>query len=152
MREGSRRAFAFAFAFALVAGAIVPASVFAAELPPGVQTSATPALPPGCVAKLVDAHANGYASHYVIAGAYAYGEWRTSGYGGQSLWKRSGEPWCKVATGLTVLDRRALVGFGLPASTAKHLLALMHASGELAPPVLSTSRLAGHAGVRRAQR
>lgn len=131
---------------------LVLAAMFAAW-PPSANAAAPTAplratLPFGCVVILLDVRsgngARGYASKYVTDGAYAYGEWRASGYGGQSLWRRSGTAWCKLHTGITVLDRRALLGYGLPPAVANGLLAAMHARGELAPPVIRT--------VRRAQR
>lgn len=152
MRERSSfRATAFAgstFAVALVCGA---ASVHAAEPLPGVsQAAMSQALPPGCVSRLVDVKRSGYASHYVTSGTYAYGEWRASGYGGQSLWKRSGPAWCKVQTGTSTLDRRALVAYGLSAPVAARLLDAMHGSKELAPPVAPHPHLARRAsGVNR---
>jgi len=124
----------------------------------GVWSSAAAAAPParlgsplqfGCVRRLVDVHSGtgkrGYASHYVTAGSYAYGEWRASGYRGQSLWKRSGAAWCKVPTGVTVLNRHALVARGIPASVAGRLLAAMHKKSELAPPVAPAARAAQRA-------
>lgn len=122
-----------AFALALVG---TGPGVRAAEDVPGVSQ----ALPPGCVAHLLDVRTSGYASHYVTSGAYAYGEWRASGYRGQSLWKRAGAAWCKVRTGVAILDRRALVASGLPGAVAGRLLATMHASPELAPPVTHVAR------------
>ncbi|GAC1300517.1 MAG: hypothetical protein NVSMB19_07220 [Vulcanimicrobiaceae bacterium] len=114
---------------------------------PGAASAAPPPrapLPFGCVPALVDVRPGssikGYASHYVSAGTFAYGEWRAGSYGGQSLWKRSGTTWCKVATGVTVLDRRALLAFGIPAPVAQRLLATMRATHELAPPIARTSR------------
>ncbi len=89
----------------------------------------------GCVPKLVGVRSRGYASQYVTKGPYAYGEWRASGYVGQSLWKRSGTLWCKVQTGVSILDRRALIAYGIPAPVAKRLLAAMHNTHRVAPPV-----------------
>jgi hypothetical protein len=120
-----------AFAFASFAALFSHADV----------ASAGPAtlLPPGCVADLKDVRTttNGttFASHYVTDGGFGYGEFSTGGFGGQSLWQRRGGAWCRVQTGAAILDRAALIGFGVPPATAARLLALMKSSGELAPPV-----------------
>jgi hypothetical protein len=103
------------------------------------SAAAATLLPPGCVADLKDVRAttNGatFASHYVTDGGFGYGEFSAGGFGGQSLWRRRAGAWCRVQTGAAVLDRAALIGFGVPPATSARLLALMKTSGELAPPV-----------------
>jgi hypothetical protein len=118
--------------------ALVP---FAGSLASADAAGTAPAtlLPPGCVADLKDVRTttNGatFASHYVTDGGFGYGEFSAGGFGGQSLWRRQAGAWCRVQTGAAILDRAALIGFGVPPATAARLLALMKTSGELAPPV-----------------
>ncbi len=112
---------------------------------PGVPLeSATPSLPFGCVASLksstAGSGAKAYASRYVTDGNYAYGQWRTGGFRGQSLWTKRGGAWCKTSTGIIVLDRAAIVRFGVPPANASRLLAKMRAVGELAPPAKHPTR------------
>ncbi|GAC1497163.1 MAG: hypothetical protein NVS1B2_18650 [Vulcanimicrobiaceae bacterium] len=127
--------------------ALVATSVAAPAAMPGapVVPESTPAPPAGCVAALRGAGSGGgskgYVSRYVTVDAYAYGEWRTGAFGGQSLWHKRGAAWCKVQTGIVTLDRGAMVRFGVPAATASTLLAKMHAAGDLAPPTAAPGLL-----------
>ncbi|MBD5635993.1 MAG: hypothetical protein IAI49_16110 [Candidatus Eremiobacteraeota bacterium] len=98
--------------------------------------AATPA--PGCVASLRDVHTGSgvksFASHYVTFDSYGYGEFSAGGFGGQSLWKKRGTLWCRVATGAAILDRPTLIGFGVQPAVVDRLLAQMKSQPELAPP------------------
>jgi hypothetical protein len=125
MNAAPRSLVALAFAFAAT-GAV------AAAAPGGAAA-------PGCVASLRDVHAvvgtSSFTSHYVTVDGYGYGEFKTGSLGGQSLWRKTGTLWCRVQTGAAVLDRSAIVGFGVPPATADRLLAAMRGAGpELAPP------------------
>ena len=127
----ARRLCASALAIGLIAsGGARPGS---AALP---NPRATP--PPGCVARLRDVRTgNGpksFASHYVTDDVFGYGEFVAGGFGGQSLWRRRGALWCRVPTGVAILDRPAMTGFGVPARIARRLRGKMKAAGELAPP------------------
>ena len=112
------------------------------RMAPAASAAPAPAAIPGCVAALKDVHtgsgAKSFASHYVTAGSYGYGEFLAGSFGGQSLWQKRGTSWCRVETGTTVLDRKGIAGAGVPASVADALLAKMKAGHELAPPVAPT--------------
>jgi hypothetical protein len=93
---------------------------------------------PGCVPALKDVRtgsgAKTFASHYVTAGTYGYGEFVAGLFGGQSLWQKRDGRWCRIETGTTILDRQGLLSAGIPGPTADTLLARMRAGRELAPP------------------
>jgi len=92
-----------------------------------------------CVSKLRDVHRVGsfgtFASHYVFAGFYAYGEWVAGLARGQSLWDKRGTVWCKIDTGSEALDQAAIERYGIASWTAQSLIAKMQAGPQLAPPV-----------------
>ncbi len=131
----------------VLAFAVVVATCFAPATPSRAAGSSN--LPSGCVARLTNratgSGAKAYLSRYVTDGTYAYGEWRTGSFGGQSLWTKRDGGWCKTETGLATLDRAAIIGYGVPARNAGRLLAKMHAAGDLAPPVAASAMLGVHA-------
>jgi hypothetical protein len=92
-----------------------------------------------CVAALRDVHAGSgdrtFASHYVFAGFYAYGEWIAGIARGQSLWDRRGRQWCKIDTGAEVLDEAGIERHGVAPETARMLIARMRSGAQLAPPL-----------------
>jgi hypothetical protein len=112
-------------------------TLFAGAPAVAAPPAARPAVP-GCVPALKDVRtgsgAKTFASHYVTAGTYGYGEFVAGPLGGQSLWQKRGGLWCRIETGTTVLDRKGLLSAGIPAPAADTLLARMRAGHELAPP------------------
>jgi tetrahydromethanopterin S-methyltransferase subunit D len=111
---------------------------FAALLAGATPALAAPVALVGCVPALKDVRtgsgAKTFASHYVTAGTYGYGEFVAGLFGGQSLWQKRGGRWCRIETTTTVLDRKGLLSAGIPGPTADTLLARMRAGRELAPP------------------
>jgi len=105
---------------------------------PAAPAARTAAAVPGCVPALRDVRtgsgAKTFASHYVTAGTYGYGEFVAGPLGGQSLWQKRGGRWCRIETGTTILDRKGLLSAGIPGPAADTLLARMRAGHELAPP------------------
>jgi hypothetical protein len=103
-----------------------------AAAPPAVATAGD------CVAALRNVHAGSgaksFASAYVFTHDYAYGEWAAGVARGQSLWHRRGTVWCKVPTGTSALDERAIVGYGVPAADARELVTQMASTAQIAPP------------------
>jgi hypothetical protein len=102
---------------------------------------ATATLAPGCVPRLVDVRSGhgekAFASHYVTAGSFGYGEFVAGTLRGQSLWRHRAGAWCRIPTALAVLDRATIVGFGVPPDVAKRLVHEMRAgTRELAPPTI----------------
>jgi len=112
-------------------------ATFVALLASAVAIAAAPVLP-GCVPALKDVRtgsgAKTFASHYVTAGTYGYGEFVAGPLAGQSLWQKRGGLWCRIETGTTVLDRKGLLAAGVPGPAADTLLARMRTGRELAPP------------------
>jgi hypothetical protein len=120
----------------LVACALCGAIWFAAGA--GAHAAAPRVSAGDCVAALRNVRAgNGataFASAYVFADSFAYGEWTAGVAHGQSLWRKRGAAWCKVQTGADVLDERALEAYGVPASAARRLIARMTSGPQIAPP------------------
>jgi hypothetical protein len=116
----------------------VALSSLAVSLAEGAPVFAAQNPPPGCVASLKDVSVGvgikRFESHYVTEGGYGYGEFSAGGFGGQSLWQRRGDLWCRIPTGATVLDRKAIAGFGVPQVVADRLILQMKRGPELAPP------------------
>jgi hypothetical protein len=106
------------------------------------------AIPGECVNGLRNVHAGTgartFASQYVYAGQYAYGEWLAGGARGQSLWHKRGTTWCKVSTGADVLDEHALEGYGVAPGDARRLLAAIASGPQIAPPHASPQPAGAH--------
>lgn len=120
----------------LVACALCGATWFASLA--GASAALPPAPSGDCVTALRNVRAGSgekaFASAYVFADGFAYGEWAAGVAHGQSLWRKRGAAWCKVETGAVVLDERTLEIYGVPAPAARRLIALMANSSQIAPP------------------
>jgi len=120
----------------LVACALCGATWFASLVE--ARAAIPPAASSDCVAALRNVRAGSgakaFASAYVFADGFAYGEWAAGVAHGQSLWRKRGAAWCKVETGAVVLDERTLEIYGVPATSARRLIAEMASSPQIAPP------------------
>ena len=91
------------------------------------MNAAAAATPPACYADIRTFYQNDLRDStlrvYVSkAHGYALAWWSTRYGGGQGIFRRSGERWCKVVSGGGALDENGLVSYGVPRDVARQLM------------------------------